>query len=42
MDERSLQPTGDFARLSADLAGFIAELGALFDDGLLSGAEAAE
>jgi N-formylglutamate amidohydrolase len=42
MDERNLQPTGDFARLSADLAGFIAELGALFDDGLLSGAEAAE
>ena len=42
MDERTFQPTSGFARLKADLAGFIAELGTLFDDGLISGAEAAE
>jgi N-formylglutamate amidohydrolase len=42
MDERTLQPTAGFARLKADLAGFVAELATLFDDGLLTGAEAAE
>jgi N-formylglutamate amidohydrolase len=42
MDERSLLPTAGFARLKSDLAGFVAELATLFDDGLLTGAEAAE
>ena len=42
MDERSLQPTAGFARLKADLAVFIAELAALFEDGVLAQAEAAE
>jgi N-formylglutamate amidohydrolase len=42
MDERTLQPTIGFSRLKADLAAFIAELAASFDDGLLTPADAAE
>lgn len=42
VDERTLQPTDGFARLQTDLAIFIAELAALFGDGLLAPADAAE
>lgn len=42
MDERTLQPTAGFSRLKADLGVFVAELAALFNDGLLAPADAAE
>jgi N-formylglutamate amidohydrolase len=42
MDERTLQPTAGFSRLKADLGVFVAELAALFRDGLLAPADAAE
>lgn len=42
MDERTLQPTAGFSRLTADLGVFVAELAALFNDGLLAPADAAE
>ena len=42
MDERTLQPTATFAQLRADLCVFVAELAALFGDGLFAPAEAAE
>jgi N-formylglutamate amidohydrolase len=42
MDESTLQPTAGFSRLKADLGVFVAELAALFGDGLLAPAEAAE
>jgi len=42
MDERTLQPTAGFSRLKADLGVFVAELAALFKDGLLAPADAAE
>lgn len=42
MDERTLQPTAGFGRLKADLAVFVAELAALFEDVVLAQAEAAE
>lgn len=42
MDERSLERTAGFARLSADLGHFVEELARLFAEGLLVRAEAAE
>jgi N-formylglutamate amidohydrolase len=42
MDERTLRQTAGFSRLKADLAVFIAELAALFGDGVLVPADAAE
>lgn len=42
MDEHTLQPTAGFSRLKADLDVFVAELAALFGDGLLAPADAAE
>jgi N-formylglutamate amidohydrolase len=42
MDERTLQPTAGFSRLKADLGVFVVELAALFRDGLLAPADAAE
>lgn len=42
MNERTLQPTATFAQLRADLCLFVAELAALFGDGLFAPADAAE
>jgi hypothetical protein len=42
MDERTLQPTQGYARLKSDLSRFVAELAALFRDGLMTRPEAAE
>ena len=42
MDERTLEKTSGFQRLSSDFAAAVSQLGAAIVDGLLSGREAAE